>query len=131
MAADSPLEHRTRARLRDLEQRGLQRTLRQPSGVDLSSNDYLGLSHHPALAAALSAAAARDGCGSTGSRLLRGQRQAFADVEQRFAAFKDTAASLYFSSGYLANLAVLATLPEAGDTVFSDARNHASLIDGL
>ena len=55
----------------------------------------------------------RDGVGSTGSRLLRGEREAFADVERRFAAFKGTERALYFSSGYLANLAVLTTFPEA------------------
>jgi len=68
--------------------------------------------------------------GSTGSRLLRGERESFARVEEKFARFKGTERSLYFSSGYLANLAVLATLAEAGDVIFSDERNHASLIDG-
>jgi 8-amino-7-oxononanoate synthase len=71
-----------------------------------------------------------EGCGSTGSRLLRGERCAFADVERRFAGFKGTERSLYFSSGYLANIALLATLPEADDVIFSDELNHASLIDG-
>ena len=51
-------------------------------------------------------------------------------MEKRFARFKGTERSLYFSSGYLANLAVLTTFPEAGDVIFSDERNHASLIDG-
>jgi 8-amino-7-oxononanoate synthase len=51
-------------------------------------------------------------------------------VEEKFARFKGTERSLYFSSGYLANLAVLTTFPEAGDVIFSDERNHASLIDG-
>ena len=72
-----------------------------------------------------------EGVGSTGSRLLRGEREAFAHLEQIFARFKGTARSLYFSSGYLANLAVLTTFPESGDVIFSDERNHASLIDGV
>ena len=127
---DNALGDRVRARLADLGSRGLLRRLRPPAGIDLSSNDYLGLAVHPRVVRAFAAAAAA-GCGSTGSRLLRGHREAFAAVERRFAAFKRTERSLYFSSGYLANLAVLATLPEAGDVVYSDALNHASLIDGL
>ena len=127
---DIALAARVRARLTDLGSRGLRRQLRPPAGVDLSSNDYLGLAVHPRVVQAFAAAAAA-GCGSTGSRLLRGHREAFAAVERRFAAFKRTERSLYFSSGYLANLAVLATLPEAGDVVYSDERNHASLIDGM
>lgn len=72
-----------------------------------------------------------DGCGSTGSRLLRGQRKAFSILEKRFAEFKGTEAALYFGSGYAANLAVLSTFPEHGDTILSDRFNHASLIDGI
>ena len=71
------------------------------------------------------------GVGSTGSRLLRGHRDCFDAVERKFAAFKGAERSLYFSSGYLANLAVLTTFCDEGDTVASDASNHASLIDGL
>src|SRR5262249_23679209 len=67
----------------------------------------------------------------TGSRLLRGERDAFASLERRFAAFKGTERALYFSSGYLANLAVLTTFPEEKDVIFSDTLNHASLIDGV
>ncbi|MCU1335216.1 MAG: hypothetical protein JWO19_797 [Bryobacterales bacterium] len=78
----------------------------------------------------MAAAVCAMGAGSTGSRLLRGERECFTALENRFAEFKGTERSLYFSSGYLANLAVLTTFPEAGDTIFSDERNHASLIDG-
>ena len=127
---DNALADRVRTRLADLDAQGLLRRLRPPAGIDLSSNDYLGLAAHSRVVRAFAAAAAA-GCGSTGSRLLRGHRAAFAAIERRFAAFKGTGRSLYFSSGYLANLAVLATLPEAGDVVYSDALNHASLIDGL
>jgi len=127
----SGLAERIDARLQSLRQAGLLRTLRPPSGIDLSSNDYLGLARDPRVVQALIAGAARDGCGSTGSRLLRGDREAFVATERRFAAFKGTERALYFSSGYLANLAVLTTLPEKGDVIFSDARNHASLIDAV
>ena len=117
-------------RLHALREDGLERSLRPPSGIDLSSNDYLGLSTHPRVTQAMIDAIARDGAGSTGSRLLRGDRTAFTDVERKFAAFKGTERALYFSSGYLANLAVLTTIAERGDVIFSDELNHASLIDG-
>ena len=129
-AMTKSLENRIRSRLADLDAQGLIRTLRAPEGIDLSSNDYLGLAAHPRIAERLADAVRRDGLGSTGSRLLRGHRESLTAVERRFAEFKGTERSLYFSSGYLANLAVLTTLSEAGDTVYSDARNHASLIDG-
>src|SRR5712671_5275117 len=123
------LEARVRERLADWEASGLLRALRPPSGIDFSSNDYLNLATHPAIVRRLIEAAALEGCGSTGSRLLRGEREAFRAIEERVARFKGTEAALYFSSGYLANLAVLTTLAEPGDVVFSDDRNHASLID--
>ncbi len=125
------LEQHIRQRLAEIDAAGLRRNLRAPDGVDLSSNDYLGLAAHPLLKERMADAVMREGCGSTASRLLRGQRESFAAIERRFAAFKGTEASLYFSSGYLANLGVLSTLPEEGDVVFSDELNHASLIDGL
>ena len=124
------LERRLRARHADLETAGLTRTMRPPAGIDLTSNDYLGLSRHPFIRQRMAEAISAEGCGSTGSRLLTGERDSFSGLERRFAAFKGAERALYFSSGYLANLAVLTTLPEAGDVIFSDERNHASLIDG-
>jgi 8-amino-7-oxononanoate synthase len=131
MSAASRFERRLRARLAGLERAALGRTLHEPCGIDLSSNDYLNLAADPRVAAAFRDAVAREGVGSTGSRLLRGHRAVFERLESRFAAFKGTERALYFSSGYLANLAVLATLAEPGDTILSDACNHASLIDGM
>ncbi len=125
------LAARIRERMRALDEDGLLRTLRAPSGIDLCSNDYLGLASHPHVTERMRAAVALDGAGSTGSRLLRGERDGFAAIERRFAAFKGAERSLYFSSGYLANLAVLTTFPEPGDVILSDERNHASLIDGI
>ena len=118
-------------RLQSLKDRGLKRSLRPPAGIDFSSNDYLGLSDDPRLKRAMIDAIARDGVGSTGSRLLRGDRADFAAAERRFAAFKGTERALYFSSGYLANLAVLTTFAEQSDVIFSDSLNHASLIDAV
>jgi 8-amino-7-oxononanoate synthase len=117
--------------MRSLEENGLRRTLRPPGGIDLSSNDYLGLANHPRIKGEMAAAIEREGVGSTGSRLLRGERDSFATLERRFAQFKGTERALYFSSGYLANIAVLTTFAEAGDLIVSDELNHASLIDGI
>ncbi len=124
------LASRLRERLAAIDQAGLRRTLRPPAGIDLCSNDYLGLAKHPLLKQRMADAVLAEGVGSTGSRLLRGERASFSCVEEKFARFKGTERSLYFSSGYLANLAVLTTFAEAGDVIFSDERNHASLIDG-
>jgi len=117
--------------MRSLEASGLRRALHPPAGVDLSSNDYLGLAEHPRIKAAMAAAVEREGAGSTGSRLLRGDRDSFARLERRFAQFKGTERALYFSSGYLANIAVMTAFAEAGDVIISDQSNHASLIDGM
>ena len=117
--------------MRSLEEKGLRRTLHPPSGIDLCSNDYLGFAQHPRIRAAMAAASEREGAGSTGSRLLRGERDSFAALERRFAQFKGTERALYFSTGYLANIAVITTFAEAGDVIVSDAHNHASLIDGM
>ena len=125
------VQQRVHRRLAEIESAGLTRRLHPPAGVDLCSNDYLGLADHPAVRARLAEAVQAQGCGSTGSRLLRGHRDSFEAVEHRFAAFKGTEAALYFGSGYAANVGVLSTFLEEGDVVFSDELNHASLIDGI
>jgi 8-amino-7-oxononanoate synthase len=131
MAPSPSLEQRVAAHMSALGDAQLLRTLCPPGGIDLSSNDYLGLARHPLLQEGMIQAVRREGCGSTGSRLLRGEREGFARLERAFAVFKRTERALHFSSGYLANIAVLTTFPEAGDVIFSDERNHASLIDGI
>jgi 8-amino-7-oxononanoate synthase len=102
-----------------------------PSGIDLSSNDYLGLATHPYVKQKMAEAVLSEGCGSTGSRLLRGNRESFVHAEHRFAEFKGAEAALYFGSGYAANIGVLSTFIERHDLVFSDEHNHASIIDGI
>ena len=124
-------EERIRRKVREIEEAGLRRTLQPPCGVDLSSNDYLGLANHPLLKERMAEAILTDGCGATASRLLRGERSSLSAVERRFAEFKGTAASLYFGSGYAANVSVLATFLDRHDIVFSDAQNHASIVDGI
>src|ERR1044071_4245525 len=125
------LADRVQTRLGSIDSGRTRRKPPAPSSIHLSSNDYLGLASHPRLKQACVDAIAREGVGSTGSRLLRGHRDAFAAIEDRFARFKGTERALYFSSGYLANLAVMTTFAESGDVTVSDERNHASVIDGI
>ena len=131
MASPGDLERRVRRRLAELDASGLRRELRPPRGIDFSSNDYLALAGDPRLASALAVGARREGCGSTASRLLRGEREAFAALERRVAGFLGAEAALFFGSGWAANLGLLGAFLDPGDTVFSDERNHASLIDGM
>jgi 8-amino-7-oxononanoate synthase len=115
-----------------LEAQGRRRSLGEICGVNFCSNDYLGLAEHPALKKAVVEAvltAAR--MGGTGSRLLSGQASAWHELEEEFARFAGTEAALYFASGYTANLGLLTSLLKKDDLVFSDALNHASLIDGM
>lgn len=99
--------------------------------VNFCSNDYIGLSTHPRLVAALREAAGRWGVGSTASPLICGRSEVHAELERALAAFTGRARALLFPSGYLANLAVLAGLAGGrGDTLVMDRLCHASLIDG-
>jgi 8-amino-7-oxononanoate synthase len=108
------------------------RALENPDGIDLSSNDYLGLTYDPRLTHAIAESVSRASrAGSTGSRLLSGNAREWEELEAEFAAFAGTEAALYFGSGYAANLGLLTSLLRPGDVVFSDAMNHASVIDGL
>jgi len=108
------------------------RDLAIPTGIQLGSNDYLGLSTHPRLKAAIRRALEEDErVSSTGSRLLSGNHERWESLEAEFARFIGADAALYFPSGYLANIGLLSALLRRGDVVFSDAANHASLIDGI
>ncbi len=97
--------------------------------LDLSSNDYLGLSLHPDVVESASIAVREFGAGARASRLVSGNFQIHAQLESELAAFKKCDAALVFPSGYHANLAVVNSLSRRGDTIFCDKRNHASLID--
>jgi glycine C-acetyltransferase/8-amino-7-oxononanoate synthase len=130
-------------RLAELEELGLYRRTRLVSGPQgpnvvldgrpvllLCSNNYLGLADHPRVREAAAEAALRWGVGAGASRLVSGTMTVHSRLEQRLAAFKGTEAALLFGSGYLANLGVVGTLARAGEVVFSDELNHASIIDG-
>jgi len=137
------------ARLHTLEQHSLIRTRRiaetpcaprvTVAGCALlafCSNDYLGLANHPRLIFALQEGAALYGVGSGASHLISGHSRAHAQLEERLAEFVgahlEAARALYFCTGYMANLAVLTALTAADpdSAIFSEAINHASLIDG-
>jgi 8-amino-7-oxononanoate synthase len=98
--------------------------------VDFSSNDYLGLAHHPAVAAAMSECATRCGAGSAASHLVTGHGREHARLEEELAAFTGRERALLFSTGYMANLGVVAALAGRGEVVLLDRLSHASLIDG-
>ena len=96
----------------------------------LCSNNYLGLATHPALIEAALTATARYGVGTGGSRLISGSMEPHAQLEEALAAFKGSQAALLFNSGYAANTGILQGLFGADDLIFSDAINHASIVDG-
>lgn len=95
------------------------------------SNDYLGLATHPKLRAAMARAVEQQGVGSGASQLISGHNAAHRDLENELAEFVQRPRALLLSSGYLANVGVIAALMQRGDSVYSDALNHASLIDGI
>ncbi|MCW2999055.1 MAG: bioF [Solirubrobacterales bacterium] len=133
-------------RLADLDDQGLRRRMRLVSGPQgprvvldgkgvllLCSNNYLGLADHERVREAAADAAMRWGAGAGASRLVSGTMTIHRTLEARLAQFKGTEASVLFGSGYLANIGVVSALATAGGpqtVVFSDALNHASIVDG-
>ena len=100
------------------------------SVVSFSSNDYLGLSLHPRVRDAAARAAREHGVGATGSRHLSGSHAAMLALERRLAALEGTETATLAPTGYAANMAVLEALGGTDAVIFSDALNHASIIDG-
>ena len=131
------------ARLDELSSLGLRRRTRLVSGPQgahvlldgrpvllLCSNNYLGLADHPRVREAAADAAMRWGVGAGASRLVSGTMTIHRRLEQRLADFKRRERALLFGSGYLANTGIIAALARPGDVIFSDALNHASIVDG-
>lgn len=139
-----PVGHWANEELAALAARGLSRHLEPlstPQGpiveingeerlINFSSNDYLGLANDAEQKAAAIAALQTWGTGSGASRLVTGDSTAHRALEKAIAQFEGTEAALVFNSGYAANVGLLSTLCGEGDVIFSDALNHASLIDG-
>jgi 8-amino-7-oxononanoate synthase len=99
--------------------------------LNLSSNDYLGLSQDPRIIAAAQAAAAKWGAGAGASRLVVGHLALHEAVEARLADFKGTEAAVIFPTGYMANVGTISVFMGPGDVIFSDRLNHASIYDGI
>jgi 8-amino-7-oxononanoate synthase len=120
------------ADLARLTQQDRRRALAPRRGVDFSSNDYLGLAGSARLRGAVAAALDRGvAVGSGGSRLLRGNAPEHEALEAAAARFFGTEAALFFASGFAANAALFATLPQRGDLVVHDALIHASAHEGM
>jgi 8-amino-7-oxononanoate synthase len=131
------------ARLDELSSLGLRRRTRLVSGPQgahvlldgqpvllLCSNNYLGLADHPRVREAAADAVMRWGLGAGAARLVSGTMTIHRRLEQRLADFKRRECALLFGSGYLANAGIVAALARPGDVIFSDALNHASIVDG-
>jgi len=99
--------------------------------ISLSSNDYLGLTHHPRLREAALAAVREFGVGSGAVRTIAGTLTMHEELEAELAAFKGTPAVLTFQSGFTANTGVIPVVTGETDLIVSDALNHASIIDGM
>jgi glycine C-acetyltransferase len=99
--------------------------------ISLSSNDYLGLTHHPRLRDAALAAVREFGVGSGAVRTIAGTMSMHEALEAELAAFKGTEAVLTFQSGFTANTGVIPTITGETDLIVSDSLNHASIIDGM
>ncbi len=98
--------------------------------INLGSNNYLGLTEHPKVKAATTAAIAEYGTGTAGSRLLTGTTPLHLEMERKLAGFKGVEGVVTFSTGFMALSATISTLAGANDYIFSDELNHASIIDG-
>jgi 8-amino-7-oxononanoate synthase len=115
-----------------LTRQDLRRSLIVQSGIDFTSNDYLALADAPRLRAAVRDALERGvPVGAGGSRLLRGNHSEHEALEAEAAAFFGSERMLFFGSGYAANVAILATLPQKGDLVVHDELVHASAHEGI
>ena len=126
------LKREMEAALAELRGREQLRAFAEVAGVNLCSNDYLGLAEDARLKhAVVEAVEKAQRVGGTGSRLLSGHDAAWNELEEEFALFAGTEAALYFANGYAANVGLLSSVLGKNDVVFSDAANHASLIDGI
>lgn len=125
------VEGRYRQRVRLNSPQGSQVRVDERTLINFCSNDYLGLANHPALIAAAQDGASTWGIGSGASHLVCGHFDVHEIFERRFAALVGKPAALSFSTGFMANLAVITALVGRGDAVFADKLNHASLNDAV
>jgi len=123
-------QHRYRQRLEQQAPAGREAIINGRRLLNFCGNDYLGLANHPQVVAAFKQAADQFGVGSGASHLVCGHSHYHHALEEQLAAFCGRPRALLFSTGYMANLAVIQALVGKGDAVFEDRLNHASLIDG-
>ena len=98
--------------------------------INFGSNDYLGLAADTRLSDAAAHSLKRFGWGSGASPLITGRTASQAELERNLAAFKQTESAIVFPSGFAANAGTIGCLAGRDDVILSDAKNHASLIDG-
>ena len=122
--------HLRRQRRVVVPESGARLTVDGQSMLAFCSNDYLGLATHPALVRAACEGAEAYGVGAGASPLVSGHSAANAALERELAAFVGLPRALYFYAGYATNIGIVPALVGAGDAIFSDALNHACLIDG-
>ncbi len=132
-----------RERLESLKKRGLLRKIRDREGpqgrvitikgrslINFSSNDYLGLCNHPSIKNAVTRALSHYGTGAGASRLLSGGTILHEELEALISNFKETEATVIYTSGYTANIGTITALTEKDWLILSDELNHASIVDG-
>ncbi len=98
--------------------------------MNFASNDYLGLAADTRLVEAAARSLDHDGCGRGASPLICGRASGHSELERQLAEFEGTEAALLFASGFAANAGTIPALVDEGDAIFSDAQNHASIVDG-
>ena len=138
------LRARLDGELDSLKQKGMFRQLRVVSGpekavcvidgkevINLSSNNYLGLTTHPKIMEVAKRAIDTHGVGTAAVRTIIGTMDLHQELEERLAKFKHTEATLTFQSGFASNQGIIQALLEEGDAIISDELNHASIIDGI
>ncbi len=138
------LRARLEGEIESLKQKGMFRQLRVVDGkemavcvidgkkvINLSSNNYLGLTTHPKLMEAAKHAIDTHGVGTAAVRTIIGTMDIHQELEERLAKFKHTEATLTFQSGFASNQGIIQALMEDGDAIVSDELNHASIIDGI
>lgn len=119
-------------KLLELKNKNNYRELKSAQGIDFSSNDYLGLTHHPKIKeAVINSLSSGLSIGSSGSRLLTGNKKEFQELEEFAAEFFQEESCLFFSSGFMANYALFTTLPQRHDYIIYDELIHASVRDGI
>jgi 8-amino-7-oxononanoate synthase len=141
---DMAMKHRLSEILKTIENNGNYRSLKylkplsatrvlhgSKEYLNLCSNSYLSLHLHPAVVEAAGRALFEDGAGTCSSRSVSGSIDLYKALEEQVAAYKGYGRGLVFSTGYMANIGIIATLMERDDVIFSDELNHSSLIDAM